>query len=701
MLSVLVSSRPARAEEPVEIQVRGDSAATRHQRSAEAVSVVETAQARRGSADLGDVLGSSPGVSVRRTGGVGSSIRLSLNGFEDDQIRFFIDGIPLPYAGFGFGIANVPIDFAERVEVYRGVVPIRFGADALGGAINLVTDAGRRGTRASASYEVGSFGTYRTTLAGQYNHAPSGLFARVNAFYDLARNDYPVDVEVADERGRLVPATVTRFHDAYRAHGVGGEVGLTNQSWAKRLSLRVYTTEAEKELQNNLTMTVKYGDVSYAESSRGATLRYRSPSFGPSNHPLWVEAAAGYAYRSTDFVDRGTWVYDWFGHRIRERASPGEISGTPTDQVIWQHDTFGRAQLSWVTAPSLILRASLAPTLVARSGRENLLSNPGGRDPLTAQRDLFTLVSGLEAELSGLDTRIQNVAFLKDYFLDSTSEEVLPGFEFNTLERSDHSVGGGDALRVRFTDWLYAKASYEHTTRLPSPNEIFGNGVLIVPNLELEPETSDNGNGSLTVEANDTPVGQVRAEVNGFARFADNLVVLLGNDRYYSYQNVFSARSVGVEGSLGYRTPGDYLALAGSFTVQDSRNTSDDGAFRDYAGDRIPNRPWLFGSASARAQLSSVLTAKDEISLTWSARYTHEFFRSWESQGAVSSKQIIPSQLLHSLGLTYLVRGPTTISSTLEVQNLTDEKAFDYFGAQRPGRAFFFKATLEHDVKKR
>ena len=39
-----------------------------------------------------------------------------------------------------FGIANVPVNLIERVEIYRGVVPIRFGADALGGAVNLVSD---------------------------------------------------------------------------------------------------------------------------------------------------------------------------------------------------------------------------------------------------------------------------------------------------------------------------------------------------------------------------------------------------------------------------------------------------------------------------------------------------------------------------------------------------------------------------------
>ncbi len=53
-----------------------------------------------------------------------------------------------------------------------------------------------------------------------------------------------------------------------------------------------------------------------------------------------------------------------------------------------------------------------------------------------------------------------------------------------------HREGVGDALRFRFTPWLYAKASYEFATRLPDPDELFGNGILVHANLDLDPEIS-------------------------------------------------------------------------------------------------------------------------------------------------------------------------------------------------------------------
>lgn len=136
----LVEPPPAAAPAAaVDIQVQGESKADRLRHSAQAVEVIGLKDAQQRSADLAEVLARSRGVTVQRGGALGSQTRLSLNGFEGDQIRTFLAGVPLDYAGFSLGIANVPVNLVERVEVYRGVVPARFGADALGGAINLVT----------------------------------------------------------------------------------------------------------------------------------------------------------------------------------------------------------------------------------------------------------------------------------------------------------------------------------------------------------------------------------------------------------------------------------------------------------------------------------------------------------------------------------------------------------------------------------
>lgn len=90
------------------------------------------------------------------------------------------------------------------------------------------------------------------------------------------------------------------------------------------------------------------------------------------------------------------------------------------------------------------------------------------------------------------------------------------------------------------------------------------------------------------------------------------------------------------------------------------------------------------------------LAPRDELTLTWTSRYVHSFWRGWESIGLGGPKQSIPGQLVHSVGLEYLFRADRgTFSTALEMQNLSDERTYDFFGVQRPGRALFVKTTAE------
>lgn len=693
------SARPSDDDEwgedtPVlETVIRDDSEERALAESARAVTVVDTAEARKQSADMGEVLRRTHGVAVRQSGGLGSATRFSLNGLYDDQIRFFVDGVPLEVAGYGFHLANVPVNLVDRVEIYRGVVPIRFGADALGGAVHLVADRRLRRTGASFSLQLGSFHTLRATALARVFHPRTGFVGGVSLFVDRSENDYPVDVEMPDERGKLHPATVPRFHDAYAAHGVGVELGVVDRAFADRLTLRLHHAAFDKELQYNTVMTVPYGEARHGAALTGATLRYELADLEGTG--FGAELTASYARRALTFRDDSTWVYDWTGRRVGERRVGGELESQPHDTVQWQDTALARLLLRQRLPFDQELRASVAPTHTTRSGDERIEPAPDARDPLNAQRDLFTLVVGLEHELSLFEDLVEGMLFAKGYTLLTRSEEQRPGGVFRRLERGSQHGGAGASVRVRLFDWLHTKASYEWATRLPSAYELFGDGVLIGPSLALEPERSHNGNASLHLDVRDTVVGSFRAEGNAFVRESDQLIVLIGTESVMRHQNVYAARSLGAEAAVGYSAPDERFVIDANATFMDLRNVSEEGAFESFRGDRIPNRPWLFANLSWRVQERSWLLPDDEAAFFWSTRYTHEFFRSWESQGLRQFKQTVPAQLLHSAGVSYGFGDPVDLTTTVEVQNLTDAKTYDLFGVQRPGRALFVKLVGE------
>lgn len=122
---------------------------------------IDAAKLHNSTQDLAAALGKVPGVKLRESGGVGSDMQFSLDGFTGKHVKVFIDGVPQEGVGSSFGLNNIPINFAERIEVYKGVVPVGFGTDALGGVVNIVTNKKRR-TFVDASYSYGSFNTHKS-----------------------------------------------------------------------------------------------------------------------------------------------------------------------------------------------------------------------------------------------------------------------------------------------------------------------------------------------------------------------------------------------------------------------------------------------------------------------------------------------------------------------------------------------------------
>src|SRR5690606_15147578 len=136
------------------------------------------------------------------------------------------------------------------------------------------------------------------------------------------------------------------------------------------------------------------------------------------------------------------------------------------------------------------LRIALAPTASTGQGK-NERHDPDERDPLEARRDMLVHVAGIEYEADLFGGRLENIAFAKSYLQLVRSEAIDTG---RLLDRDGHWFGLGDGLRYRFHEHVQAKLSWEWATRLPRPDEVFGDGALVDPNLALEPETSHNLN---------------------------------------------------------------------------------------------------------------------------------------------------------------------------------------------------------------
>ncbi|HEX7327469.1 MAG TPA: TonB-dependent receptor [Casimicrobiaceae bacterium] len=110
---------------------------------------------------LTELLQGEPGVEVVQNGGPGAASGVFLRGANAAQTLILVDGMRLSSSSNGAtALEAIPLDQIERIEILRGPASSLYGADAIGGVIQIFTRGGGAGRRAYASI---GYGTYRTS----------------------------------------------------------------------------------------------------------------------------------------------------------------------------------------------------------------------------------------------------------------------------------------------------------------------------------------------------------------------------------------------------------------------------------------------------------------------------------------------------------------------------------------------------------
>ena len=113
---------------------------------------------------LPELLKDVPGVHVRYVSGKGQYTTVTVRGSTAAQVGVFVDGVLSNLGGdAAVDISTIPVKNVERIEVYRGYIPARFGGTFMGGVINVVTKKPEK-TNISASVGQSSWGGFNTSL---------------------------------------------------------------------------------------------------------------------------------------------------------------------------------------------------------------------------------------------------------------------------------------------------------------------------------------------------------------------------------------------------------------------------------------------------------------------------------------------------------------------------------------------------------
>ena len=675
-----------------EVVLTGQSPIKQVQKAAYNVVAIEAQQLRNLNSNAADMLARVSGVKMRETGGVGAEANINLNGFTGRHVRIFIDGVPMNEANASFRINNIPAELIERIEIYKGVVPVTFSADALGGAINVVTRKNRY-NYGNLSYTFGSFNTHKSTLnLGQF--LTDNISVELNAYQNYSDNSYKVFTEYLD----LQTGTYSkekrwfkRFHDRYHNETIIGRVNIFDEKWADKLSFALNYSQEDKQLQNANLMQKVFGGKYRKSHNYSSSVEYEKKNI---LNGLSFFLTGRYDFTTTQNVDEEARRYSWTGE-YEPMVTRGE---SQLQNTIFEGKTgYITSHLDYQLNEKNSFQLTHTFSNYTRRNKNMLITN------YTLDSDFMRRIN--EKNISGFSykftpsERWNILAFGKYYNTAVTGPVIVTGYGSRAVyeEETHHTQawGYGGATTYQLLKTLQAKLSYEKSFRLPTDTELFGDGDLEIGNYKLKPENSDNLNVNLSYQpAFKTHSLLVEA---GFAyRYIKDYIIRSiisagANEGSAGSRNHGKVLNMGVDATLRYFYK-DVFSVGANLSYMNLRNKeefTETGRPSAIYNDRLPNMPYLFGNADATCNIGSLIAKRDKLSLNYNLFFTEEFFTSWQSEG---TKIKVPRQLSHDVSLTYYTPNKR-LSLSVEAKNITDELLYDNYSLQKAGRAFYAKLS--------
>ena len=695
--SLLAFTLPEDHTQLSEVQITGRTETQEAKLQPIKAEVINTKAVQEQPSTLVELMNRSAGIRIRQTGGLGSNAGLMMNGFQDRAIKNFKDGIPMDYLGAGYNIGLVPVNMLERVEVYKGVLPTGLGADALGGAVNLVTKKSLY-RYAEASYEIASFNTHRVSLNGLYTDTTRHFFIGADAFMNRSDNNYKVDVTVTDhETAARSEAEVRLFHNKFTNYYAEAYGGLTGLRWADELRLGVTWFRINRQNQYGSSMSQPFGAALSRQYSVIPTLRYRK-TLGR----LSLDQFLTMSDIHTQQVDTARGTYDWYGTFIPSPSRLGEITANGSLSDITFSYFTSRTHVGYQISDGHKAEINIVSTHIGRDGRDprGLKLPDTGQDILSlpAKYNKFVGAAGLQSAF--WNEKLTNNFIAKYYYYNTSTINVdVYGTALGQHRyASNGSFGIAEALKLALTPATFFRMSAEAATRLPEQDEMFGDGNFHRSNFLLKPEKSVNINAGFRTEKRNA----YNLEINAFYRITRDLILKMPIDFLFTQnQNVSNVKGLGLETDLNVNLT-RWLRANGNFTYQDFRVFDTGNRLTEKA--RLRNTPYFFANLGLNANLDRI-PGRGRLQLYYYFTFVREYYldyvpKSLEPDGFLGlwgkakfeAPNIIPSQALHSLGFTY---NPVNdrFAVGFQAKNIFDTNVYDNFRIQNAGRSFHLKVS--------
>ncbi|MDR1482199.1 MAG: TonB-dependent receptor [Synergistaceae bacterium] len=514
---------------------------------------------------LPDLLENAPGLRIIRLQGRHGYAVASIRGSTSSQVAVYVDGVLMNLQSeSAVDLSSIPADNVERVEVYRGYIPARFGAQAMGGVINIVTRSPMK-PETDVSLGAGSFGRFKGTVSH------SATLGEGRFFGSFGYEGYDGGFKYWNDNGTPYNDT-----DDYTGRRRGGEFEKMDlllkwedsrwrarASWVRRdrglpLAAPGLDREGEWQRPHALLETTRF-DLSLARDQ---------------------SATVGNA-----LIDWG-WELSYTGQEkeydSRRGSSLSQIGGMNVTRS--EYDTS-----RWAAS----FNASWA------AGERHFVEFLGeySDERLDVDGDMvYEYLNGISRySYSGLD-----LGLLDTIALDSAGSLLAtPSARWHKQDGEDR-LTWQIALTKEFSSAWMLKSAYGTYSRAPNMYELYGDGAFILPaarGLEWESGTQFDVGIIWTGARKREGAMRSSASLSAFWRDSDNLIELdMESPRFSRYRNIARADVRGMELEAAFDWERWDLSLSATWMEGRNKTPGEEGSVRFY-GKALPNRPEWSGVA--------------------------------------------------------------------------------------------------------
>ncbi len=569
----------------------------------------------------------------------------------------------------------------EHIEIYKGVVPAKFGGSSMGGAVNLVIKEYPE-KYADVSYGMESFNTHRIQTVVKRNFKKTGITIGAGGFYTYSDNDYRM--EIPNRNG----LKVKRDHDKFKK--IVGAITMKAEKW--------WFDEVEFEFPVLYT----YKEIQGVETNiRSAYTESRAYILANSlkKNDLFVEGldldmSNAFAYTEYSLIDTAKNIYEWDGTTTKPHSIyGGELGNRYASESDNNKFTFmNKLNLEYIINEKHSVNFNSVFTYANGNPKDDLrkLSNKGHETLFESKMNSWTV--GFSYDFRTKGDKFLNSFTTRYYFYNMDTKSADISYVVSDVKVNKNDVGVSNAMRYRFTPDFLIKLSAGYDVRIPSENELLGDGNLLQPSENLVPERNTSVNVGLIYDRLGKSKSNLQLELSGFYMNLEDMIRYTkspwGGARY---ENFGKMRTFGVE----FEAKADilpYLYGYGNITYQDLRDIrkyAKDGTIPNPSKDkRMPNIPYLMANAGVEFHKENLFGGKGQntrlfADLAFIEDYFYDFYMTSGQRG-------IPRSTTIDMGFEHSFMNQRLFVSG-KVRNLTDAKVVSEFNRPLPGRNFGVK----------